>query len=143
MQNRRALLDQLRAQLEFIEAGGYRKPDHAKWRPQFMFEDSPICLNRDSATPRKPCSECALGQFLPTEANGLHVPCRYIPLNEAGETVDSLYRSGTKEELEAAVQAWLKTTIERLEREEQAGLREQDHPAVLVKAKFVSPDRPV
>jgi hypothetical protein len=45
-------------------------------------------------------------------------PCRYIPLNERGETIDSFYRSGTQEELELDLGRWLKTTIERLEKQE-------------------------
>jgi hypothetical protein len=43
------------------------------------------------------------------------VPCRYIPLSNRGETVDSFYRSGTQEELELALRQWLAATIERLE----------------------------
>jgi hypothetical protein len=41
--------------------------------------------------------------------------CRYIPLNPAGETVDSLYRTGTQEELERALRSWLMATIQELE----------------------------
>jgi hypothetical protein len=43
-------------------------------------------------------------------------PCRYIPLNEQGQTIDSFYRSGTRDELESELRRWLKTKIERLEK---------------------------
>ena len=138
--DRQAVLSALRAQLVFLESGGYRHPSLAEWRPQFIFEDSPTCLNRDPTLPRKPCSECALAQFLPhgIEANG--IPCRHIPLNEHGETVDSLYRTGTQQELESAVEKWLKATIKRLEPDETEGSQAHDKPVAHVKAKFAAPE---
>src|SRR5262252_3350470 len=96
----------LRGELAFIERGGYRSPAHAPWRAQFMFEDSPMCLNRDPTEQRKPCGECPLIAFVPEDQRTQRVPCRYIPLNELRQTVDSLYRTGTQKELEAAVVAW-------------------------------------
>lgn len=127
-QNRQTVLDALRAELAFIESGAYRNPSHAAWRPQFMFEDSPTCLNRDSTVARRPCSECALAGLLPQGSDGKNIPCRYIPLNEKGETIDSFYRAGTQAELESAVKGWLNATIERLEREKAEVLHAQDHP---------------
>jgi len=67
------------------------------------------------------------------------IPCRYIPLNEAGETIDSLYRHSTQEELEAAFAQWLKTAIARLQREKKERLRASEHPVVHVRARFVQP----
>ncbi|HYL62670.1 MAG TPA: hypothetical protein VE077_08610 [Candidatus Methylomirabilis sp.] len=132
----RGLLEVLRAELKFIEIGGYRHSARATWRPHFMFQDSPTCLNFDPTQPPKPCSDCVLMQLVPENAQSRKVPCRYIPLNELGETIDSFYRTGTQEELEAAVVQWLKTTITRLERESgQAPMEET--PQVCVKAKFV------
>ena len=46
-----------------------------------------------------------------------HFPCRHIVLNERGETIDSLYRQGTEEELELAVIEWLRNTIQALDSE--------------------------
>ena len=113
----RGLLDVLRAELEFIEKGGYRTTARAAWRPHFMFQDSPTCLNFDTTQPPKPCNDCVLMQLIPEDAQARKVPCRYIPLNERGETIDSFYRTGTQQELEATVVRWLKATIERLERD--------------------------
>lgn len=58
--------------------------------------------------------------FMPKECRYEAVPCRHIPLNEAGETVDSLYRTGTNEEIERALRQWLLTTIKRLEQPTQS-----------------------
>ena len=110
----RNLLTVLKAELEFLEKGGYRSPSRAKWRPQFAFEDSPTCLNYGDPARRKPCTECVLIDLVPKECREKKIPCRHIPLNVKGETVDSLYRTGTQEELEVALAIWLKSTIGRL-----------------------------
>jgi hypothetical protein len=134
----RGLLDVLQAELEFVEKGGYRNTARAAWHPHFVFQDSATCLNFDSTKPIKPCSDCVLMTLIPEDAHRRKVPCRYIPLNERGETIDSFYRTGTQEELEAAVAKWLKATIDRLEREKAQALLTEERPAVHVKAKFVS-----
>jgi hypothetical protein len=111
----RDLLTVLRSELEFLEKGGYRITARADWRPHFIFQDSPTCLNFDPTQPPRPCSECTLMQLIPVVAAKRKIPCRFIPLNDHGETIDSFYRSGTAEELEAALGGWLGSTIERLE----------------------------
>ena len=137
-QDRQAVLEKLRMELAFVESGGYRNRARAQWRPQFVFEDSPTCLNRDPTKPRRPCSECALAEFIPEDLSKRGTPCRYIPLNESGETMDSFYRTGTQEEWEAALAKWLKATIERLERETTQGQSSEERPEIHVKANFVS-----
>ncbi len=94
--DKRDLLAVLKAELEFVEKGGYRNTDLSAWRPQFIFQDSPTCLNSDSTQPPKPCSDCVLNQLVPTDLRRRNIPCRYIPLNEQGETIDSFYRCGTR-----------------------------------------------
>jgi hypothetical protein len=106
------LVDVLKSELEFLDRGGYRK---VSWRPQFIFEDSPTCLNYHSQD-QKPCSECVLMQLVPPEKREEKVPCRFIPLNERGDTIESLYRSGTQEELESTLRNWLTQEIERFEK---------------------------
>jgi len=137
-QDRQVVLEKLQAELAFVERGGYRKPARAEWRPQFIFEDSPTCLNRDPTKPRRPCSECVFAEFVPEGLGKKRIPCRYIPLDERGETIDSFYRTGTQEELEAAVMKWLKATINRLEQENAQALSSEEPPVVHVRAKFVS-----
>ena len=113
----RDLLTVLRAELAFVENGGYSHAARAAWRPQFLFQDSPTCLNFDPTQQTRPCKECVLMELVPPQARKLKIPCRYIPLNNQEETADFFYRSGTQDELEAAAKQWLKDTIARLERE--------------------------
>lgn len=121
LQDRKELVKILKEELEFIEKGGYRKPGHAAWRPQFVFQDSPTCLNFGNVGERRPCEECALIEFVPAARHQEKFPCRHIPLDEAGVTLDSLYRTGTEEETYAAVAKWLKAKIKSLEGERPEG----------------------
>jgi hypothetical protein len=132
----RDLLDVLKAELQFLEKGGYHHTARADWRPQFMFQDSPTCLNFDPTQPTKPCSDCVLMKLIPEEQREKKIPCRYIPLGAYGETVDSFYRTGTQEELEAAVAQWLRSTIARLEHEKAKCIRDAEPAEVHVRAKF-------
>jgi len=112
MSDKRNLSEVLKNELEFLNSGGYRKPS---WRPQFVFEDSPTCPNFGHSERREPCSECVLIQLVPPEKRGLKVPCRYIRLNDRGDTIESLYRAGTQDEMESALRSWLTREIENLE----------------------------
>jgi hypothetical protein len=56
--------------------------------------------------------------FVPNECRSEPVPCHHIRLNEVGETIDSLYRTGTRGELEEALRNWLTATIKRLDDEQ-------------------------
>jgi len=103
------VLGVLRLELRFLELGLYRAPTPG--RPLLIFQDSPTCPRYGAAT----CPNCALMQFVPSECRYEPAPCQQIPLNDARETVDSLYRTGTQEELEEAVGRWLTATIKRLE----------------------------
>jgi hypothetical protein len=108
-------LDTLRLELRFLELGLY----HARTpgRPLVVFEDSPTCPRYSGAA----CPSCPLMQFVPFEGRGEPVPCHHIRLNAACETVDSLYRTGTQEELEEALRNWLTATIKRIEEQISAG----------------------
>jgi hypothetical protein len=135
--NKRDLLEVLKDELEFTEKGGYRNPIRAPWRPQFMFQDSLSCLNFEVSQHPKPCSDCALMQLVPADSQQTKYPCRYIPLNEQGDTLDLLYRTGTQKEIETTFIGWLKPTITRLEQEKAESLRASAHPEVHVRARFV------
>ena len=113
----RDLLDVLKAELEFLEKGGYRHSPTAPWRPQFIFEDSPTCMNYGSRENPLPCRECILMTLVPADCRNEKIPCRHIPLNPEGFTIDTYYRLGTHEEVETAVAAWLRKTIKQLEQE--------------------------
>lgn len=116
-ENKHDLLQVLRFELKFIEAGGYGRSPHAPWRAPYIFEDSPTCLNFNNASRPHPCSECLLTALLPNALPDSATPCRFIPLDDEGRTVDSLYRHGTQEEIEEVLQNWLRREISRIETE--------------------------
>lgn len=121
MADQRRLLEVLKAELVFLEEGGYRQSPRQPWRAPLVFEDSPTCMNY-TAKPgqRRPCSECLLMDFIPAEHRYNQIPCHHIPLTEAGDTVDSIYRWGTQEEVEEIVRKWLRATIQKLEEQQGA-----------------------
>lgn len=112
------LLETLRFELKFLEDGGYGRSPHAPWRAPYIFEDSPSCLNFSDPARPHPCDECLLTQLVPNEHREQEVPCRFIPLNDKGQTVDSLYRTGTQQEIEETLCVWLRREISRLETEQ-------------------------
>lgn len=105
-------LETLRLELKLVELGLYRAPTAG--RPLSVFEDSPICPRYRADS----CANCVLMKFVPYACRFEPVPCHYIRLNEAYETIDSLNRTGTQEELEKALQTWLTATIKMLEQEQ-------------------------
>lgn len=115
------LLDLLRFELKFVEDGGYGRSPRTPWRPTYVFEDSPSCLNLGDPARPHPCSECLLMKFVPGDLQSENSPCRFIPLNKAGQTIDYFYRYGTQLELEEAVAAWLRTQIARIEQQIATG----------------------
>jgi len=114
----RDILEVLRFELKFLEDGGYGRSLHAPWRAPYIFEDSPSCLNFNDSARTHPCSECLLTQLVPPELRERDVPCRFIPLNDKGQTVDSLYRTGTQIEMDDALRDWLRGEISRIEAEQ-------------------------
>lgn len=114
-QSEQEILEYLKFQLKFLEDGGYGRSPHTPWRPQYIFEDSPSCLNFDDAAKPHSCDECQLMQFVPNEQHNQNSPCRFIPLTEKGETIDYFYRCGTQIELEEALGRWLRKQISRIE----------------------------
>lgn len=126
----RDLLEVLKFELEFLEKGGYGRSPREPWRPRFIFEDSPTCMNYDCKENPEPCGHCVLMQLVPADCRSERIPCRYIPFNAAGETLDSMYRWGEQHEIEETVENWLRTTIAKLEEERSAAhLGETQPPA--------------
>ncbi len=104
-------LQVLKNKLKFVQKGGYRAP--LVWRAALVFEGSPTCPKEGRSS--CPAADCVLMRFVPKEHRDEAVPCRHIPLNESGETVDSPYRTGTNEEIEQMLESWLLETIRHLE----------------------------
>jgi hypothetical protein len=114
------LLEVLRLELDFLQKGGYQDSRRNSWGPHFIFEDSPTCINYDCKETPHPCSDCVLMQLVPPEHRSEKFPCRHIPLDSSGETLDSLYRYCDQKEVEERIGNWLRATIERLEGERRA-----------------------
>jgi len=112
----RDLLEVLKFELKFLEDGGYGRSPSARCRPKLIFEDSPACMNFNSQE-QGPCSDCVLMQLVPREFRSAEIPCRHIPFDKSGETLDSLYRYGDQGEIEEVFGDWLRATIRRLEEE--------------------------
>lgn len=100
-------------ELKFLEDGGYHR-SRARWRASYVFEDSPTCINFDQATRPHPCSNCSLIEFVPPRFRNQSAPCRFISLNDVGQTVDDFYRCGTQIELEDALACWLRTQVQQI-----------------------------
>ncbi|MEK6302387.1 MAG: hypothetical protein AABO41_16880 [Acidobacteriota bacterium] len=111
----RDVLEVLKAELNFIEKGGYGKPAGEPWVSTSIFQDSPSCLNLGDPTRSHSCSECLLIDFVPPGDRGKAVPCHHIPLTEAGATVESIEATGDQQQLEGSSETWLRNTIARIE----------------------------
>jgi hypothetical protein len=113
--DRQQLLRVLRAELAFLESGGYWSVSLPSWRAPLIFEDSPTCLRYSRPQETSPCSQCVLAPLVPVDKMASRFPCRHIPLNEQGETLNSLYGEGIQEKVESAVARWLRAKIGELE----------------------------
>jgi hypothetical protein len=114
----RNTLEVLKAELNFVEKGGYGRSPREPWRATLALEDSPTCMNYDTKEHRTPCAECLLMQFVPADKMDEKVPCRHIPLTEQGDTLLQLYGGGTEQEIEEALAKWLKKAIAKLDNEQ-------------------------
>lgn len=116
----RDLLEVLKFELRFLKEGGYGRSPHAPRRPSLVFEDSLTCMNFNTQEDRIPCESCTLMQFVPPKRASEEIPCRHIPLNDSGQTLASLYESGSQQDIEEALGNWLRASIKRLEQERAA-----------------------
>jgi len=113
----RDTLELLKQELSFIEEGGYGRSVRAPWLPKSIFQDSLSCLNYGFPYRAHPCSECSLLDFVRSEDRSQPVPCHFIPLNEAGNTIEELEMDGNEALTQVAVKSWLKGKINQLEAE--------------------------
>ena len=115
--DKRDVLEVLKFELAFLDQGGYGRSVRTPWKATSVFQDSPSCLNFNDPARLNPCSECLFTDFVPREAREEGIPCHFIPLNQQGETIDSMERHAHQLEMEEALKNWLRSTIARLERE--------------------------
>src|SRR5262245_17122805 len=109
----RDILELLKAELDFIEKGGYGRSVKTPWKPTSSFRDSLTCVNYALPEKAHPCSECHLIDFVPRGRENDQVPCHAIPLNAAGETVESLENNQAR--LEEALKEWMRRKIDEIE----------------------------
>jgi hypothetical protein len=112
-------LEVLKAELDFIEKGGYGRPVRTPWKPTSVFQGSLSCLNYGYPYRAHPCAECLLDDFVPEGQRAAPIPCHRIPLDAAGETVEGLELRGNQQLLEEKVKAWLRARIREIEDERE------------------------
>lgn len=111
----RDILDLLKSELDFIEKGGYGRPVRTPWKPTSPFRDSLSCVNYALPEKAHPCSECHLIDFVPADKRSESLPCHAIPLNAAGDTVESLELQNNQGRLEVALKEWMRAKIKEIE----------------------------
>lgn len=113
----RDILEVLNEELEFIGKGGYGRSVRTPWKPKSAFQDSLTCINYGYPYRAHPCNECHLLDFVEPEHRSEGVPCHFIRLNEAGDTIEDLEIGDNEAKLERKVEGWLRTTIGQIEEE--------------------------
>ena len=111
----RDLLELLKSELEFIEQGGYGRSVRTPWEATSPFRGSLTCVNYALPEKAHPCSECHLIDFVPEGKRDEELPCHAIPLNAAGETVESLELENNQSKLEEALKKWMRAKISEIE----------------------------
>lgn len=113
----RDILEILKEELDFIEQGGYGRSVRTPWQPKSTFQDSLSCINYADPNHTHPCNECHLLDFVTPEHRREAVPCHFIPLNEAGDTIEGLELEDNEAKLEREVKGWLRARIREIEEE--------------------------
>lgn len=114
-ENRTEVLERLKAELAFLESGGYRRSAHWPWRAGYIFEESPSCPNFNDKTRSHSCVDCWLMEFVEPERRTEEPPCRFVQLTPNGITIDSLYCCSTESESEELLHNWLRGRIQEIE----------------------------
>lgn len=114
-QDDRDILEVLKDELSFIEKGGYGRSVRTPWQSKSAFQDSLACINYADPNHTHPCNECHLLHFVSPEHQGEDVPCHFIPLDEAGETIEDLEGEDNEARLERKVKEWLRARIREIE----------------------------
>ena len=115
-ENERDILELLKAELAFIEQGGYRRSVAAPWMTTSTFQDSLTCINYGYPYRAHPCSECPLLDFVSLDQQSTPIPCHHIPLNADGKTIEDLEGEGNQPDMEETLKGWLRTKISEFER---------------------------
>ena len=116
----RDILEVLKAELDYIEKGGYGRSVRTPWKPTSVFRDSLTCINFGYPYRAHPCSECFLDELAPPERRAEVVPCHHIPLDAEGTTVAAVESEDDQAKLEEKVKTWLRAKIREIEDERAA-----------------------
>ena len=111
----RDILELLRTELDFIEKGGYGRSVRTPWKATSPFRESLTCVNYALPEKAHPCAECHLIDFVPADKRGEELPCHAIPLNAAGDTVESLQLEDNQTRLEESLKEWMRGKIREIE----------------------------
>jgi hypothetical protein len=120
--DKQEMIQQLKFEIQMIEKGAYCPSVRDPRKVPEIFLDSVTCLNVGLEEKKHPCTSCLLSVFVPP---GMHNSsgdiCHKIPLNEKGDTIESLNSQDDPYKLQATVLVWLNKTVARLEGEVAAG----------------------
>jgi hypothetical protein len=104
---RRQLLQTLRTELDFFDAGGYGKSFRSNLASNSAAARLPACINFNSTGRQTSCRRCPLYSLVPLAERNAIVPCHHIPLDERGATIARLYRTGAQKDLDQHYRDWL------------------------------------
>ena len=119
----RDVIEVLQGELSFLEKGGYGRSVRTPWLAKSIFQDSSTCLNFGYLTRAHPCSECHLLDFVAPEHQSAMVPCHFIPLDKAGNTVEELESEGHDFRAQGLVREWLRNQINRIVKDRMRGFQ--------------------
>jgi hypothetical protein len=123
----RDLLELLKDELAFVEQGGYGRSVRTPWLPKSAFQDSLTCVDYGYPFRAHSCDECQLTDLVSDKHRAEEVPCHYIPLNEAGETIADLEAELNQPKLEATLKRWMRAKIAEIEAARANGARTLDN----------------
>jgi len=111
----RDLLQLFRDELAFINQGGYGRSVRTPWLPKSTFQDSLTCINYGYPYRAHPCNECHLLDFVAPDHHAEEVPCHFIQLNDAGDTIEKMEQQNEQARIEMLLKKWLQQRIVELE----------------------------
>src|SRR5437870_4409105 len=120
----RDILELLKDELAFIQKGGYGRSVRTPWLPKSIFQDSLSCLNYGYPYRAHPCNECHLLDFVAPEDRSQMIPCHYIALDKAGDTIEELESEGNESKMQRLVREWLRTQINQIQAERHSEFRQ-------------------
>jgi hypothetical protein len=122
--NKNEMIEQLKFEIEMIEKGRYYPSVRTPRQQPEIFRDTITCMNVGLTEKKYPCSTCFLSGFVSPQLRDDHGEiCHKIPLNEKGDTIESLKAADDPYKLQETVLGWLKNTVTELERELTASSR--------------------